>query len=95
MEIVFDRLRSSSDHELAGAARRAAETYRERRMRLQSRMRIYTGSSISVRLNEFLHAHGSRTDDAAAPLSTLSLLKNLVLGVGRLGRVVQQPSRRD
>ena len=53
MEIVFDRLRSSSDHELAGAAGRAAETYRERRMRLQSRMRIYTGSSISVRLNDF------------------------------------------
>jgi hypothetical protein len=95
MEIVFDRLRSSSDHELAGAAGRAAETYRERRMRLQSRMLIYTGRSISVRLNEFLHIHGSRTDAAAAPLSTLSLLKDLVLGVGRFGRVVQQPPRRD
>jgi Glycosyl transferase family 2 len=87
MAIIFDQLKSSSDPALAKAAQRAAETFDERRARLQSRIRVYTGDNISVRLTEFLRASRLHASGSAAGPRVFSRLKDLVLGVCGLGKV--------
>jgi hypothetical protein len=87
MAIIFSSLNFSSDPVLAEAAGRASEIFKQRGTRLRSRIDAYTGETISVRFREFSRAMQLHSDDPAQGAGTLSRLKDLLLGVCRLGRV--------
>jgi hypothetical protein len=87
MAIIFDQLKSSPDSALAKAAQRAAETFAERHALVQSRIRVYTGDNVSIRLREFLRSPRLSGNSAAVGPKFLSQLKDLVLGVCGIGRV--------
>jgi glycosyltransferase involved in cell wall biosynthesis len=90
MELIFDDLQSSPNTVWAKAAAPAAKRYRERSMQLEARIGIYTGATISDRLDEFWKASRLHHADPALGRgsTTLSQMKDLILGVCGFGRVV-------
>ena len=94
MAVIFDELKSSSDPALANAARLAAERYGQRCAYVQSRIRVYTGETISVRLKEFLRLPELHARGFAVVPRLSSRLKDFVLGVLGLGRVGPQRDSR-
>jgi glycosyltransferase involved in cell wall biosynthesis len=86
MARIFDQLKSSSEPALAKAARLAAQTFEERHAVVQSRIRVYTGDNVWIRLREFLQSSRSG-NSAPVGRKFLSQLKDLVLGVCGLGRL--------
>ena len=90
MAVIFDELKSSSDPALANAARLAAERYGQRCAYVQSRIRAYTGETISVRLKEFLRLPELHASGFAVVPRLSSRLKDFVLGVLGIGRIGPQ-----
>lgn len=86
---LFDELARDPGLPLAPAAARAANAFAERACDAETRLALHTGASLPVRLRMFAAmAERARTRGRWKRQQSLSLLKDFVLGVLRLGHLL-------